>query len=202
MTRALTFVLMALLLAGCNVLPSQLSSRLHALPYIESASRAACAASFSIRDLRLAGHLDRAEVVTGHSGSLIEVSPLDLWASPLKDELRRALGHGLAARWIGARLVSHPWRFGETPDLALEVSVDRLEPIGHELQANIRWQWWTPATPARQPFAVGSLSRSLRLPDSSASATVLAISQVVEATADALAAQGSDQVALAALCRR
>lgn len=208
MRRTFATPVIALLLAGCGLLPATQSSRLHALPYSEVTAVTRCAISFAIRDFRLAGHLDRAEVVTGRSGTRLELSPADLWAAPLKEELRRSLGRSLETRWTGSRQVNHPWRFGEGPELAVEVSVDRLEPEAGLLQARIRWQGWIlPKSAAdsgadSKPITQGQFSRALTIDAGpAAQATAAAIARALDEFSAEVAGGASDQRGLADLCR-
>lgn len=183
--RLLLFALAATA-SGCNVFPEAGSATLHSLSAAPAGSPQRCAVSFSIRDLRLAGYLDRAEIITDRSGSQLQMSSLQLWAAPLKDELRRTIGRSVAERWSESRLVNHPWRFGETPDLAIDIAVEQLEPVAGNLAIQIDWQL---LQLPNKSLSKGSLRRALAMPAAGAAGAVAAINQTTAALADAISAQ-------------
>lgn len=132
------------LLAGCASFTNfgnKPASRLYALDVSTApAPRAACGVRFAIRELRLAAHLERPEVVLAREGSRIVAEPSDLWAGPLAQQLRRELSRALVARLEGSQAAPHPWRLDETPQLALALDVDRLEAAGGTLHASVGWR--------------------------------------------------------------
>ena len=199
---ALAWVTAAALAAGCGALGNKTPSRLHALDTRPAAAGAerACALRFSVRELNLAGHLARPEVVTGRTGNRIEADADDLWAAPLATELRRIVALELADRLRGSQPVPHPWRLEEAPRLAVSIDVDRLEPAGGALQAAIGWRlvdvaghrvlaWgrWQ-AQPALGPIGAAEAAR--------ADATVAAMGAALAQFTDMLAARiAADPVA-------
>lgn len=194
--------------SGCGLTPNMQSARLYALAVPASTSQARCAVSFGIRDVRLAGHLDRAEIVIARSGAVIQTSPLDVWAAPLRDDLRRIIGRSLAQRWDGSRLLPHPWRFGEVPVLAIDLQAEQLEPQGTVFEANVYWQMLrqtpTPATAAGVPapaLATGVFRQRLPMQGNDAAAAVAAMNNALSALADELSRQGVGESGLAQLCR-
>lgn len=132
------------LLAGCASFTNfgnKPPSRLYALDVSAApAKRASCGVRFAIRELRLAAHLERPEVVIAREGSRIVAEPFDLWAGPLAQQLRRELSRALVARLEGSQAVPHPWRLDETPQLAFVFDVDRLEAAGNVLHASVGWR--------------------------------------------------------------
>lgn len=194
------------LLTGCGPLARTPQARLHALDPVPPAAGAAapCAVRFALRELRLAAYLDRPEVIVARDGSRILAEPDDLWAAPLAQQLRAALTGALLARLQGSQPVSHPWRLGEAPQLALAVEVDRLEPVAGVLRASLGWRasdvaasrqlaWgrWDHAVPIRAASDEGS----------GAAATVAAIDASLSAFADVLAARIVQDPAIAGWCR-
>ena len=144
LAAACTVIALSLLVAGCTTFAgfaSKPPSRLYALDVSTvPATRAQCAVRFAIRELRLAAHLERPEVVLAREGSRIVAEPTDLWAGPLAQQLRRELSRALTARLDGSQAAPHPWRVDETPQLALAIEVDRLEEASGALQSSVSWR--------------------------------------------------------------
>ena len=72
----------ALLPACGNLLPAS-QYRMYALDTVPALKTAPCPTSFSIREFRVAGYLDRDELVTARDGARIITSADDVWAAPL-----------------------------------------------------------------------------------------------------------------------
>lgn len=204
-------------MAGCGLTPNMQSARLHALATPASPGQVRCGVSFGVRDIRLAGYLDRAEIVMGRSGSVIQTSPVDLWATPLREDLRRIIGRSLAQRWDGSRLVPHPWRFGEVPVLAVDLLIEQFEPQNGVLETNIDWQMLRqtsaqgaapvpggPAVATGGPgpaVAAGVFRQRIPMQGNDASATVAAMNAALSALADDLVRQSIGEGGLAQICR-
>lgn len=173
-------------LAGCVSLGQSAPSRLYALELPPLTRSIDCPVSYSVRDLTLAGYLDRLEVVSDRRGNEIQASSSDLWAAPLKDELRRLISLTLSQRWQGSRTVAYPWRFQELPQIALNVSVERLEPSGRSFESLIRWQAFRPADGARQAqvVAAGVHQRSTPMTANSANESVRVMSLAIDQFGD------------------
>ena len=167
------------------------------------ASTQRCAANFSIRELKLAGYLDRSEIVTDRSESQVQASALHLWAAPLKDELRRTVGLAVSQRWENSRLVSYPWRFGETPAVALDISFDQLEPVAGRLQVQARWQLVVPAASGRDSpklIRYSNFHKTLSPAGNDTHAVVVAINQALSQLSDEIAQSAADPASRTALC--
>ena len=173
-------------LAACSIIPDTQPSRLYTLDTVAPLQSASCPANFSVRDFRVAGHLDREEMVVAREGPEVKATASDLWASPLKVELPRVLTRSLLVRWNGSRATPFPWRFNELPRAALNVDVDRLEPVGDQLNASFRWSVSDPAL-AHRLLDSGIFETRVPTADRSAGATALAINQALGRFADALA---------------
>lgn len=147
--RLLAIGVFAPVLVACSGLGQSQVARLYAIDLPAASSGLDCAISFSIRDLTLAGYLDRLEVVSERRNNEISASATELWAAPLKDELRRLIAVSLSLRWRASRAVGYPWRFQELPQVALSINVDRLDPSAGMFDSVIRWQAFQPADSGR-----------------------------------------------------
>jgi uncharacterized lipoprotein YmbA len=193
-------VMLAGALTACgSIFPDSPASRLYTIDVVAPLQSVRCPVSFSIRDLRLAGHLDREEVVLSRDGPEIRATPNDLWASPLKVEVPKVLTRLLLVRWEGSRAVQYPWRYNEVPLIALSLDVDRLEPNGDQLQAAIRWNAFDPAARSRQ-LDSGVFETSVPIADRSTSTSVQAINQALGRFADQLTTRARGDTDLGAVC--
>ena len=190
--RAAVVIVAAAVLAGCggSLLPARGEPvRLYALQAVAPAQRMACPVRFSVRDARLAGHLERPEVVVARDGPRIEAPLGAQWAAPLAPELKRLLSRALADRLDGSVPVAHPWRLEDAPRLAVTVDFDRLEPEGDRLRAVGVWRIADVA--AGRGIDVGRFDEALGLADAPgtdrAAATVAAIDVALGRLADRLA---------------
>lgn len=203
MKRFLSVLVVAL--AGCGgLLPNSEPARLHAIRLPAPTVQHACPVSFSVRDLRLAGHLDRPEVVLAVEGSRVVVEGDDLWASPLRAELPRLVARALADRLAGSRLQAYPWRFNEVPRLAVSVQLDRLEAEAGQMRLDASWSLVDPRA-SNRPLAHGRLVESMPITvppdaggraDAVAEATGTALGRLADAMAARLAALPAPTVVL------
>lgn len=199
--------LLIAVLAGCGPLARTPPARLHALDPAPAGAATPCAVRFALRELRMAPHLDRPEVIVAREGSRLLAEPDDLWAAPLAQQVRGALTGALAARLEGSQAVPHPWRLGEAPQLALAVEIDRLEPVAGALRASLGWRasdvaasrqlaWgrWEQAVPLRAAPATAAEGAT-------AAATVAAVDASLSAFADVLASRIAQDPLIAGWCR-
>lgn len=186
------------LLAGCASFTNfgnKPPSRLYALDVATApAKRAPCGVRFAIRELRLAAHLERPEVVLAREGSRIVAEPSDLWAGPLAQQLRRELSRALVTRLEGSQAVPHPWRLDETPQLALVLEVDRLEAASNVLYASVGWRVVEVASNRQLASERSEIRRPLvaaqpAVNGATAQSVVQAIDAALADVADALAAR-------------
>lgn len=181
----------AALMAGCTGLITPSQSRMYALDAAPPGKTARCPIGFSVREVRVAGHLDRDELVVARDGAQIRASADDVWSAPLKSELPRVLTRLLLARLEGSVAVPYPWRFNEQASLALNVDVDRLEPIGGELHALLRWTVVEPTTAPVRLIGRGTFDTRVPLVGSGPGDTVQAIDVALGRFADMLAGQAA-----------
>ena len=197
---AVAAVLSGLLLAGCGNLISSSQSRMYALDAVPATRKVPCPIGFSIREVRVAGHLDRDELVLMRDGPEIRASADDVWAAPLKTELPRVLTRLLLARLDGSVSVPYPWRFNEQPGLALNVEIDRLEPVNGELAATMRWTVVQPTTTPARVLNRGTFETRVPLEGPGPTAAVRAIDTALGRFADALAELGASDPGARAAC--
>ena len=191
------------LLSACSILPTAANTSLYSLNLGTPGTSQRCTVSFSIRELKIAGYLDRAEVVTDRSDAQIQASALHLWAAPLKDELRRTVGLAVGQRWENSRLISYPWRYGETPAVALDISIDQLEPVAGRLHMQARWQLIGLNSPGRENTRLirnSNFQKSMNLPVNDANAVVVAINQALSLLSDEIAQSATEPASRASLC--
>ncbi len=110
-------------LQACTVFPDSPPAMLYALEVPAATSSTACALKFSLREVRLPGYMDRAEVVLSNQDNLVKVSAQQLWAAPLSKEMARLFAVGLSERLSGSRLLPYPLRQLEQPDHLLSLEL-------------------------------------------------------------------------------
>jgi uncharacterized lipoprotein YmbA len=110
-------------LQACTVFPDAPPATLYALELPQASSSTACAVRFALREVRLPGYMDRAEVVLSNQDNVVKVSALQLWAAPLSKEMARLFAVGLNERLSGSRLLPYPLRQLEQPDLLLTLEL-------------------------------------------------------------------------------
>lgn len=110
-------------LQACTVFPESPPATLYALEVPQGATSTACALNFALRDVRLPGYMDRAEIVLSNEDNLVKVSAQQLWAAPLSKEMGRLFANGLSQRLSGSRLLPYPLRQLEQPDMLLSLEL-------------------------------------------------------------------------------
>jgi uncharacterized lipoprotein YmbA len=218
--RTTASVCLAFILAGCTLPGPQAPAQLYALslptPKVSrdtgaQSMSAACSLQFALRELELAGALDRPEVILRRDGPRLQASSMHLWAAPLRSELSRLLGAGLEQSVPGARQWPYPLRFGQRPDVLLSVTFDDFTRTNETMVLGMRWQAWTiplASQPARwlagqtvQVTRSGSpVNNQAGLTDQ-ASQTVALMSSTLQDGIDLLAKQLMSDPAIAPLCR-
>jgi uncharacterized lipoprotein YmbA len=110
-------------LQACTVFPDAPPATLYALELPQATSGATCPLRFALREVRLPGYMDRAEVVLSNQDNVVKVSAQQLWAAPLSKEMSRLFSVGLNERLAGSRLLPYPLRQLEQPDLLLTLEL-------------------------------------------------------------------------------
>jgi len=91
--------------------------------------------------VRIPGYLDRPQIVTGATGSRLELDEYHRWAEPLRDTLGRVLSENLAARLPRDHLLTFPWNRALTPDYQIEIDITRFH-VNAEGVAEL-WATWS-----------------------------------------------------------
>lgn len=218
--RASAVLCLALVMAGCALPGPQAPAQLYALslptPNLSRETAAAsatpvCSLQFALRELELAGALDRPEVILRRDGPRLQASAMHLWAAPLRSELSRLLGAGLEQSLRGARQWPYPLRFGQRPDVLLSMTFDDFTRTSEAMVLSMRWQAWTiplASQPARwlagQTVQVtqsaSPLSNQAGVTDQ-ASQTVALMNSTLRSSIDLLVKQLMSDPAIAPLCQ-
>jgi uncharacterized protein len=80
-----------------------------------------------LRDIGLAGYLDRSHVVLGSDGYRLQVMSNDSWGEPLGGMIGRVLAVELAQRLPGSNVYGERSSISLTPDAIVEVNVQRMD---------------------------------------------------------------------------
>ncbi len=123
-------LLAIILLGGCgHSLPTQYYI-LTPLPVASSQQLKAVAAedvAIGVGPVILASYLDRDEIVVRKSQNALDLSELDHWAEPLKDNFARVLGENLSLLVRTDYISSFPWRRDTPITYQVVVEVDRFD---------------------------------------------------------------------------
>lgn len=75
----------------------------------------------------VADYLDRSQIVVRETPHQLTLAEFDRWAGNPAKELQRVLGANLATALGTERVVAYPWKSAVTPDMSVEVAVERFE---------------------------------------------------------------------------
>jgi uncharacterized lipoprotein YmbA len=81
----------------------------------------------ALREVSLAGYLDRLQIVRSSENYQLTVSENDWWGEPFGGMLTRVLAAALAQRLPRSSVVSADTAISVTPDATLEISIQRLD---------------------------------------------------------------------------
>jgi len=81
----------------------------------------------ALREVSLAGYLDRQQVVRSSEDYRLTVSESDWWGEPLSGMLTRVLAAALAQRLPRSSVVAADSAIRMTPDATVEISIQRLD---------------------------------------------------------------------------
>lgn len=84
----------------------------------------------ALRDVSLAGYLDRLQIVRSSEDFRLTVSANDWWGEPLGGMLTRVLTAALAQRLPRSSVVGSDTAISVTPDVTVEISIQRLDSNG------------------------------------------------------------------------
>jgi len=105
------------------------------------------AISIGLGPVKMAGYLDRQQLVTRVSQNRFQVAENDRWAEPLEENFTRVLMENLTALAPTTGFVGYPWRANERPKYQLEIEVLRFEAnSAANVELLARWQLRESAT--------------------------------------------------------
>jgi uncharacterized lipoprotein YmbA len=91
-------------------------------PTVSGASK-----TVELRDIGLAGYLDRQHIVLGSDGYRLQVLSNDSWGEPLGGMIGRVLAVELAQRLPGSNVYSGRSSISLSPDAIVEVNIQRMD---------------------------------------------------------------------------
>ncbi|HUO05970.1 MAG TPA: PqiC family protein [Candidatus Binataceae bacterium] len=105
-----------------------------------AASAKSGGASLGLGPVNLPAYLDRPEVVTRATPNRIELSRVDRWGEPLRENFVQVLSRDLAAKLGTQRIAIYPW-YDTTPiDLQVQVDVYHFEADAQgKVQLTAKW---------------------------------------------------------------
>jgi uncharacterized lipoprotein YmbA len=166
----------ALLLHSCTIFPETAPARLYAIELPASPVLAWCPIRFAVREIRVPGYLDRAEVLLAKTNSRIEISALHLWAAPTTKELSRLINQGLKERLGGSQSMPYPVRLSEKPEWMFSLEIDRLDLEDNELRLDISFAAIAQNSPSEASRASyrANFSSKVQLPSDATTASAQA----------------------------
>ncbi|MFM8333640.1 MAG: membrane integrity-associated transporter subunit PqiC [Candidatus Methylumidiphilus sp.] len=135
-----SFIALTLLLAaGCA--PKTHPAKFYQLQPLEQASRqdAGTSGVIGVGPVDIPAYLDRPQIVTGGSGSQLQIDEFQRWAEPLRDNATRVIAENLSALLPSIHVLAFPWNRTIIPDCQVEIQIGRLHVDGlgnAELLAN------------------------------------------------------------------
>ncbi|MFL5281088.1 MAG: membrane integrity-associated transporter subunit PqiC [Rhodopila sp.] len=138
-----------------------------------------------LRDIGLAGYLDRPHIVSSSEGYRLAIMANDTWGEPLGGMIGRVLSVELAQRLPGSNVYSGRGAISLTPDATVEINIQRMDvnASGNLMllaQAAVRFK--NKSQPLARTFTI-----SKPLADSSTAGEVAAISAALSDMSDGLA---------------
>ena len=121
--RCLAAMLLLALPAACSSPPPELYT-LAALP---GATSHIAARAIELRRIGVAGYLDRPEIVRSSAAYRLQVTSTERWGEPVGSMLNRVFTEDLVERLPGTAVYSESGAISATPDLVLEIDVQRLD---------------------------------------------------------------------------
>jgi uncharacterized lipoprotein YmbA len=173
MRRRAVAALLAML-AGC----ASPNPELYTLAALPGPAIHIAARSVELRRIGLAGYLDRPEIVRSAAQYRLLLSDNQRWGEPLGGMLDRVFTEDLVQRLPGTAVFAEDGAISTTPDLVLEIDVERLDAdasgvvvllaqvairhgdAGHAAQARTLRLTATPASAAMRDY-VAAVSRTL-----------------------------------------
>ncbi|MCU7927835.1 MAG: PqiC family protein [Candidatus Thiodiazotropha sp. (ex Dulcina madagascariensis)] len=133
----------ALLLAGCAT-PSQ-PTRFYRLdgqlpvPETVSLKPRTGVPLIGLGPVRLAGYLDRPQIVMRLSPHRLALREFDQWAGSLQENIQQVVSDSLRRQLEEMQLVTHPWHGSVRPDYEVHLLVRRLDQENGKIRLQARW---------------------------------------------------------------
>lgn len=104
-------------------------------------SRHAAQLVVGVGPVQVADYLDRSHIVTRESATELKLPEFDRWGGDLKKEIARVVSSNLATLLGTSGVVQHPWKSGVSPDVSVEISIERFErDIDGKVKLTAAWQ--------------------------------------------------------------
>lgn len=100
----------------------------------------------------VADYLDRSHIVVRESDNQLELADFDRWAGNPAKEIQRVTIANLATLLGNERVVGYPWKSGISPDMAVEIAIERFE-YGADGKAWLVASWQVYADGGREAVA-------------------------------------------------
>ena len=119
-----------ILLAGCT--PNTRPVKFYLLQPIKGQDAVAKAvdtqkpALVGVGPVEIPAYLDRPQIVTGNTGSELQMAEYHRWAEPLRDTITRVLAENLALAMPNSHVLSFPWNRAIIPDYQVEIKISRF----------------------------------------------------------------------------
>src|SRR4051812_45995712 len=181
LTRAGTVLCCIALLTACSSPPP----RLYTIGIQDGPSITDAPKTIELRDVALAGYLDRPQIVRSSDGYRLEVMANDTWGEPLGGMVGRVLSIELAQRLSGSNVYSGRSAIAAMADAVVEVNIQRMDVGGDGkliLLAQVAVKFRSKPQPVARTFTI-----SKPLADVSTATEVAAISAAIGELADGLA---------------
>lgn len=180
LTRTLTLVAVAALLAGCASSPQSRFYTLSPLAAPEAKQAPGPAAnhvSVSIAPVEIPDYLDRPQIVTRDGRNELKLAEFDRWAGSLSDNISAVLAENLTTLLGSDRVFVNPGVRGEKPDYSVAMRVLRLDCMPGD-QVLLKAQWTVAAGPEKG-VATHVATFTERLADSRYDTLAAAVSQTI-----------------------
>lgn len=121
-------------------------SRFYLLRALEAPPERTDGPGIGVGPVRLAGYLDRPQIVRRRGSYALQLAEFDRWAEPLGESITRVVMANLAAALGTDRVQRHPWRDSRAVDLEVQLDVLRFDgPPEGPVELEVLWRLRTPA---------------------------------------------------------
>ena len=143
--------------------------------------------------IRLAGYLDRPQIIEGQGTHRLKLHEFDRWAGTLQENALQVLSDVMQDELPQAQVLPYPWHSRVEPDYEVVLNISRLERQGNRVVLRARWTLLGQGR--EQQIALGGEGFEASLAGSDMSAMAAAASQVLSQLARRIASELSPLVA-------